>query len=376
MAKIDPKAWLEAVAGTVDRVNLNARTAAALVTSTRCNVRRVLDVAAINKASVARDLGFEMPSGQSPFALGRGNQFERRVKRDEYLELIELLRPLGFDGAKADIRDLREEVPFAPRKADEVLTKRAKLTREAIIEIATGHAPPGRIIDGAALAWRIGGMPVRLEADALAWWMNGKLRVVEVKSFPVEWGQIPKEKVISASWQTAVYVAALQDLLVEEGLDPALVSTEIFLVCPRNTGLKPELVKHEVTPQLRLLRQHAGRDVPIAQIAERAGDVTVDVSKLPPSKRQLALRGAIARIGPAYQPSCLSACELAGYCRSCAQEDGDPSVMGGEVLQVAIGMTSLHHAAALLEGAKSKSTDSDFAEFADDVRAAEAKVLG
>ncbi len=366
--------WLEHLAGGVKRVRLNARTASALVTSTRCDARRALDVARIDKSAVAEALGHPMPRGQSPFALGRGNQFERRVKRDEYLELIELLRPMGFEAAEADILDFRDDAPFVPKKADEVLAKRAALTRKAIVEIAKGEAPPGRLIDGGALEWTIGGMSVRLEADALAWWVSGKLRVIEVKSFPVEWGQIPKEKVVAASWQTAVYVAALQDLLEEEGLDPGLVSTEIFLVCPRNTGMKPELVRHEVGPQLRLLRRHSTRQVPIAQIADRAGDVSVDVTKVAPSKRAATLRGTIEKLGPAYQPSCLSTCELAAYCRSCAQHEGDLAVMGGEVLQVSVGITSLHRAAALLRGTKAKPEEADFAELAAAVRAAEKSV--
>lgn len=374
MGGVNVEQWLENLAGTSKRVRLNARTASALVTSTRCNARRALDVARIDKSVVAAALGFDAQRGQSPFALGRGNQFERRVKKDEYLELIELLSPMGFDGAVSDIHDLRDDVPFAPNNADEVLANRAALTRKAIVEIAKGEAPPGRLIDGGALEWTIGDMPVRLEVDALAWWVGGKLRVIEVKSFPVEWGQIPKEKVVAASWQTAVYVAALQDLLQSEGLDPSLISTEIFLVCPHNTGMKPELVRHEISPQLRLLRQHANKQVPIAEIADRAGDVTIDVSTVAPSERQQTLRNTIAKLGPAYQPSCLSTCELAGHCRSVAQTNGDPSVMGGEVLQVSIGISSLHRAAGLLAGAKATTDEADFAELAADIRKAEADV--
>lgn len=44
-----------------------ARTAAGLVTNLRCTARCVLDVARINKAVLAKELGYEMPRGPSPF---------------------------------------------------------------------------------------------------------------------------------------------------------------------------------------------------------------------------------------------------------------------------------------------------------------------
>ena len=377
MTSVDTGEWLEALAGNSSRVRLNARSAAALATSIRCNARRALDVAGIDKAALAVELGYKSTRGQSPFALGRGNQFERRVKRDVYLEMLELLKPYGLDTQTVDVLDLRDEVPFEPGRADEVLAERAVLTRTAILEIADGTAPPGRLLDGGALEWSIGGQSVRLEADAIAWWVGGKLRIVEVKSFPVEWGLIPKEKVTAAAWQTAVYVAALQDLLAAKGHDPGIVSTVIFLICPKNTGLKPVIVEHDVAPQLRLLRRHERTEIPLVEIARRAGDVTVDVSNVPAPARSAALANALDRLGPAYQPNCLSTCELAEHCRSCAQKVGDPAVMGGAVLQVSVGISDLHRAAALLKGARPKSgAEKDFAELAAATRRVEQVVLG
>ena len=268
----DIRGWLEGLVGSAPTVRLNARSAAELVTNVRCGARRALDAAQVDKAHLARRLGteYDPQRGQSPCALGRGNQFENRVKRDEYLQLLDLLREFGLETSTVDVIDLKSGYPFAAQRADAVLEERATKTREAIVEIATGKAPPGRLIDGGALVWTIGGVRVRLEADALAWWVGGFLRVIEVKSFPVEWGQIPKEKVVAAAWQTAVYVAALQDLLAEEGLDPGLVSTEIYLVCPRNTGLKPVAIPHDVAPQLRLLRRHESKALDIAAIDRKS----------------------------------------------------------------------------------------------------------
>lgn len=376
MGEVDIGGWLDGLSGGSPRVRLNARTAGALVTSMRCDARRALDVAGIDKGKLAVQLGYDSTRGQSPFALGRGNQFERRVKKDVYLEMLGLLEPYGLDSTTVDVLDLRDEIPFEPGRADHVLAERAAVTRAAILEIASGTAPPGRLLDGGAMEWSIGGHSVRLEADAIAWWVGGKLRVVEVKSFPVEWGQIPREKVTAAAWQTAVYVAALQDLLEAEGHDPAIVSTTVFLVCPTNTGMKPTIVEHDVGPQLRLLRRHSRQAASLDELAQRVGPVTVDVSNVSAPRRQNALADAIRRLGPAYQPNCLSTCELAEHCRNCAQQAGDPAVMGGAVLQVSVGISDLRRAASLLRGARPRDeAEADFAEIARFVERIEQTVL-
>ena len=369
--------WLENLAGGLKRVRLNARSAATLVTNTRCSARKAIDAAGIDKSVLAKQLGHEAQRGQSPFALARGNQFERNVKRDEYMKLLDLLRDFGLDTATIDILDLRDDVPFAGTKADEVLKERAARTREALVEIATGGAPPGRLIDGGALVWNIAGTDVRLETDALAWWLGGQLRVIEIKSFPVEWGQIPADKVSAASWQTAVYVAAIEDLLAEEGLDPGLVSREIFLVCPRNTGLKPVIVRHNVGPQLRLLRRHEARESGIDALAEAVGMISLDVSHAPSAQQSRLLADAVTALMPDYQPSCLATCELAKFCRSRAQSAGEPNAVGSELVQFTTGVRDLRRAAPLLDGAKPKTdAERDFFGLVTEARSAERQILG
>ena len=102
----DVAAWLDHLAEDLARSRLNAHTVAELVTNTRCSARRALDAARIDKVILARRLGAESPRGQSPFAISRGDQFEKRVKRDEFLELFALLRPFGLDTTTVEALDL------------------------------------------------------------------------------------------------------------------------------------------------------------------------------------------------------------------------------------------------------------------------------
>lgn len=374
MADEEVARWLGRLAGGVPRVRLNARTTAELVTNTHCSARRALDAAGIDKAALAGRLGVDSQRGQSPFAIGRGEQFERRVKRDEFLELLRLLKRFGLETRTVEVLDFEDTAKFSPKDPDSSLEKRAAQTRAAIVDIATGKAPPGLVLDHAALAWNIGGVSVRLEADALAWWVGGMLRVVEIKSYPIEWGQIPADKVSAMAWQTAVYVAALQDLLTDEGLDPALVSTEIFLICPRNTGLTPEVVAHNVAPQLRLIRRYERRESTLAELIAEVGEVTFDVADQPTVDQPNLLADALDRLRPNYQPNCLSTCDLAAHCRSCAQRDAHPNVLGGDVVQLMVGITDMHRAAEIIAshdtgpGTGQHSLSEDEQDFAEIVR--------
>jgi hypothetical protein len=227
---------------------------------------------------------------------------------------------------------------------------RAAATRTAILNVAHGSAGEGTVIDGGALTWAIGGVTVRLETDALAWWVGGKLRVIEMKSYPVEWGQISADNIIALSWQTAVYVAAVQDLLEAAGEDPGLVSTVIFLICPKNTSLKPVIVPHDVAPQLRLLRRFQFQQKDLSALASRAGPVTVDLPSLSDDERALEVGRVIELLEPSYQPNCLSTCELAPHCRGKAQERGEAAAISAQMVQLVGGTGGMLRAAALLAG--------------------------
>lgn len=360
--------WLERLAAGSPTVRLNARSVAAMVTTTHCSARRALDAARIDKRDLARRLGRPAPSGQSPFAIARGNRFEDRVKRDEFLELFGLLREFGLDTSTVEALDLPDLVEFDRTAPDTSLARRAEATRTALRQIASGTAPPGLVIDKATLVWRIGGVEVRLETDAVAWWVGGLLRIIEIKSFPVEWGQLEAEKVSAMAWQTAVYVAAVQDTLAEMGFDPSIVSTEIFLVCPVNTGLTPKVFPHDVSPQLRLLRRYEAREQGIEAIAATAGNITFHPGHCPDTD----LPDMLDRLGPAFQPSCLSTCELSLHCRARAQERGDARALGADVVALTTGVSDLHRAVAIADTGRAQGAEEQaFADVVNRLRSVE-----
>ena len=351
-AETDTHAWLERLRGDLPSVRPHARSIGMMVTTGSCRARQVLDLAGVDKAKLADRLGVPGQYGQSPFAIDRGNRFERAVKRDSYAALVGLLQERGLQPEHVVVRDLKSEFPMSPRNAAGVLAKRADATRDLVLAITDGKVPNGTIVDGGALTWTFGGVGVRLETDALAWWLGGQLRVVEMKSYPIEWGQIDREKVSSLAWQTAVYVAALQDMLSSAGKDPALVATEIFLVCPKNTGFTPTLVHHNVAPQLRLLRRFQHRQADVAGWALELGDITLGGAS---GSAQATLAEALAALAPSYQPNCLSNCELAGYCRGCAQAAGEPTAIGVDVAHMLGSVSDVHRAEDLSTGAASPS---------------------
>ena len=108
--------------------------------------------------------------------------FERRVKEPAYGPLFQLLRDkVGFPLESVRIENLKSR---APRNTDG-LRQRASETRRLLRQIARDPNNAPNIIDGAVLTCIVAGRPAYYEADSLAAASGGRLRVVEVKSFPI-----------------------------------------------------------------------------------------------------------------------------------------------------------------------------------------------
>jgi hypothetical protein len=299
----------------------NARTIAALTGNPGCSRRAVLDAAGVDKPRLADRIGFPGSFGQSRFALARGNAFEAMLKADD----CALLRTtLGV--GRVGYRDLGAD-------DDATLAARHGRTRELL---ATGH--PG-LIDHPLLTLEVSGQTVYLEPDLIAFQHEGRLQVVEIKSFAIVDGRADPAKVSAAAVQAAVYVLALRRLLGDE-----LVHHEVVLVCPENFSLTPVAVVLDVRKQLATLRR---------QLA-RLASVTDLIDALPPSVSfDLALPvdaliASLAAVEARYVPECLSSCEMSVYCRH--EAAGSTASLGRSVREALGGIDSVALALDLAAG--------------------------
>jgi hypothetical protein len=339
---------LDQLRGGSARKRHNARTIAALTGNPGCTRRAVLDAAGVDKPRLAEHIGFPGDFGQSRFALARGNAFEAMLKADD----CALLRAtLGIPGeAVIAYDDVGED-------ADDTLGARHERTRR-LLATAAGAA----LIDHPMLTLDVAGEPVFLEPDVVAYQVEGRLQVVEIKSFAIVDGQADSAKVSAAAVQAAVYVLALRRLLAELGHDGNLVSHDVILVCPENFSLRPVAVVLDVRKQLSTLTRQLTRLAAVSDIvAALPAGLSFDLA-LEPSALVDALRVVEAR----YAPECLSACELAVFCRH--EAAGATAALGrtvrealggidtvGEVLELAAGTREpapgQAEAAALLQAA-------------------------
>jgi hypothetical protein len=310
------EARLARIRGRAMPRNHNARTIAALASNPGCARRAVLDAAGADKQRIAAYTGFPAPFGQSRFALARGNAFEAQLKAEGAAQLLALLRErLELPVPEAHYDDLTE---VGGNTSPELRHARTK----SLLHGAMGNTGDrGTMFDHPMLRLEVGGRYAYLEPDLIAFQVNGRFRVVEVKSFPVIDGQADGEKVAAAAIQSAVYVLALRDLLG----DPEAVHHETILVCPENFSNRPVAAKLDVRKQLTVLRRQLSRLARIDDLLDLLPpgltfDLDPDEAGAP--RREPAdLVGAIRAVGARYAPECLNTCEMCFFCRDEARDD-------------------------------------------------------
>jgi hypothetical protein len=313
---------LDRLRGSTPAKRHNARTIAALTGNPGCSRRAVLDAAGVDKVALASRVGFPGSFGQSRFALARGNAFEAMLKADD----CALLRSV-LDVGMVGYQDLGAD-------HDDNLTARHGRTRELL------SSERSALIDHPLLTLEVAGQTVFLEPDLIAFQSEGRLRVVEIKSFAIVDGQADSAAVSSAAVQAAVYVLALRALLGEDR-----VSHEVVLVCPQNFSLQPVAVVLDVRKQLSTLRRQLSRLSSVsALIASLPPSVSFDLA-LPPS----TLLASLAAVEARYAPECLSSCEMSVYCR--AEASGSTAAFGRSVRESLGGIEEVSVALDLARGA-------------------------
>jgi hypothetical protein len=338
----------------------NARTIAALATNPGCRRRQLMDAAGIDKQRIAAYLGHPAPFGQSTFAITRGNSFEAQVKADGAAELLRLLREhLNLDIPQAHYDDLNDVGGNTSPGLRHAETKN---------RLANAAAGTGTMFDHPLLTLGVGGHHAYLEPDLIAFQLNGKYHVIEIKSFPVIDGQADPDKVAAAAIQSAVYVLALRQATTGD------VADEVILVCPENFSNRPVATSIDVRKQLTVLTRQLARLARIDDLLDILPcNLTFDLdpdSAGVPRRKPADLAEAIQEIDARYAPECLSTCEMCFFCRD--EAAGQTAALGKQVREDLGGIEHVATVLSVARGTLQPERGSDLAEAAIRLRSAAA----
>lgn len=379
--------------GPVPPRHHDARTVAALTSNPGCERRAVLDAAGVDKRALAERIGFGARFGQSPFAISRGNAFEKLVKADRGAALLRLLRDelhlaVGEDGWVDLGEGDREE--------------RYRATRELIAAAARDPEAPAALADHPLLTLDVGGRTAYVEPDLVAFRVRSgdggsddggsgdgalgdggsggsgpwRWHLAEIKSFAMIDGRADPVKVAEAATQAAVYVLAFQTLLKDLGLPVDLVATDVVLICPKDFTNTPVAALVDVRRQVAAVRRQLDRLPRIGVLLDTlTPGVTFDLSKDAdgePNRDPAQLGTAVATVEARYAPECVSRCDMAFYCRNEAREAGSTDLLGRAVRDALGGVGTVHEVMAL---ALSGTDGDDLYDLYDDADLAEAARL-
>lgn len=348
-------ARLDELRGAAPACRHNARTIAALTANPGCTRRALLDAAAVDKAAVARHLGFPPTFGQSQFAITRGNAFEAMVKANGCADLLALLRErLDLTIPEVAYHNLEA---VGDNTSNAVRYRRTRQLFEQAVD-----SGEGTLFDHPMLRLEIAGATAYLEPDVVALRLGGQFHVVEIKSFPIVDGQADPAQVAAAARQSAVYVIALRELMREIGADPEkLVSHNVILVCTTDFSNRPTAELVDLRKQIAVVSRQLSRLTSIDQLVRTL-----------PEEASFALgdqlADTLAEIPARYAPDCMSTCELAFACRDEARSSGSVDVLGRGVCDDLGGLDNIDVVLSLADG--SLELGEEFADITDVLRQA------
>jgi hypothetical protein len=314
-----------------------------------CEANTLSAVYGISMAEVAKREGLKPTMGQSPFAIARGQTFERSLFRNDAeglraeLERAEVL-PKGssgfvdlrmrmIGGPMADLDRAREATTALLKR----LTDRRSPDRPSIVASATLLIPSGVMLPEALLVIDV--LAATYERDRI------RLVVGEIKTYPDRGGHTDTEELAGARAQAGVYVHALRMVVNELGLsDRVSVADDGFLVLSRPGFNRPsvrarEELKYQAWRAKRGFEQLEKAAEELAPLGEKAyGDKGVE---------------AVRKAPKTYSESCVTFCDLAPKCFERALTEGSPVVLGEDVTRF-LGEIPLDRALELMDGARSK----------------------
>jgi hypothetical protein len=316
-----------------------------------CEANMIAAVRNVRMADVATAEGVAPSFGQSPFAIARGDQFERSLFYRDAEVLLEALiekevLPLGASG----LVDFRLRMNGGTRISS--LDAALEETREFLMHLATGsQAPPvPAVAAGAAIKIPKGVMlpEAVLIIDVLAVRTDGarpELIVGEVKTYPDRGGHTDPAELAGARAQAGIYVHALNVVAHELKIAKNVaVRDDGFLVLTRPGSNRPSVRARE---ELRYQAERARRGFELLEAAAQAAPqgLWAATAGRPPEELIAAIRSA----DTAYSEGCLSFCDRAPGCHQRALDAGDPVVLGEDVSRF-VGRIDLHRVSELMGG--------------------------
>ncbi|SDH28499.1 hypothetical protein SAMN05421505_113150 [Sinosporangium album] len=351
---------LDALRGPTPPLDHNARSIAALAANPACDRRAVLDAVGVDKNLMAVHLGYSAQFGQSPFAVVRTRQFEEIVRAGGGAGLLPLLREalgLSIDTARWESADESADEgggESAEEGAGEAHAVRHTRT-EALVARAAGDPGTAVVLDRLLLRLDVAGHEVHLEPGVLVFQAGERFHVVTIKPFAVVDGQAETGRVSAAAREAAVYVHAMRALLVRMGLAPDRVSHDVVLVCPENFSNVPTASLLDVRRELSVLAWQLARLTRIDRILDGLPsglslDLRIEAGV--PTRPAADLDEAVSGIAARYAPECLSACEMAYFCRAEARSGGALDALGRAVRDDLGGVETVGAAIGLATGTR------------------------
>ncbi|MDN3356842.1 hypothetical protein [Actinomadura sp. DC4] len=346
---------LDALRGSAPRLTYSARSLAALENNPRCTLRAVLDASGSDKTAIATHAGYQVPFGQSSFAIARGNTFEAMVKDNGCAELLRVLREtLGLTLPEVGYQDLNDV------GGDGRPEVRHARTKHLLVQASQGLSD-GTLYDHPMLRLQVGGHAVFLEPDLVAFRVDDRFHVVEIKSFPIIDGQAAPTQLRPATTQASAYIIALRAMLADAGIGPEAVSNRIVLVAPKDFTNRPTAAFVDARKQVAALNRQLAR---IERIGKLVGllpegltfDLATDEAGRPHRPRE-ELAEALDQVPATYQPDCLNHCEMAYYCRSRARDRASVDVLGPTVREQLGGIDTATMALGLARGQLTPNDD-------------------
>lgn len=313
-----------------------------------CMANAVSAVHNVRMSEVAKCEGVIPTFGQSPFAIARGQTFERGLFRDRAKSLFSALvkaevLPPDRDGFQ-DFRLRQQGGPH--RTLDDALAAtvdffrragkaRSKTELETLPGLLAG--PVVRIPGGLMLPEAI------LVIDVLVVQIVDQrplLMVGEIKTYPDRAGYTDTSELATARAQAGVYVHGIRVVLGELRLaDRIAVASSGFLVLTR-PGFNQPSIRARESLEYQARRAERGFERLRAVAADLGGSTDPDI-----------VIPKIQASPTSYCEGCLSFCDRAPTCHAAALKAGDATVLGDDVAHF-LGAVSLHRGLELMEGAK------------------------